>query len=154
MCSINSHFVNFPLCQLPTLSIPIWSMLTKWELTKWEDLPFYTHSWDHLQLFQLESFISSLDYQYLLVCNVDKHIKKTFMGHLFQFEASLSRMETEQIITWRGGTGSSMQSSVDHIPTSINWLMSSKESKPKLILQLSNLMLDHSHPGERGNTWL
>ena len=49
---------------------------------------------------------------------------------LLQCGVSLSRMETEQIITWRGGTGSSMQSSVDHIPTSINWLMSSKESKP------------------------
>ena len=83
------------------------------------------------------------------------YFENTWLGSfLLQCGVSLSRMETEQIITWRGGTGSSMQSSVDHIPTSINWLMSSKESKPKLILQLSNLMLDHSHPGERENTWL
>ena len=40
---------------------------------------------------------------------------------LLQCGVSSSRMETEPIITWRDGTGSSMQSSVDRIPTSTNW---------------------------------
>ena len=30
--------------QLPTLSIPIWSMSTKWELTKWELIEYTTQA--------------------------------------------------------------------------------------------------------------
>ena len=55
---------------------------------------------------------------------------------LLQCGVSLSRMETEQLVTWRDGIGSSMQWSVDHIPTSTVGRSHQRRKSPNWSVQL------------------